>query len=321
VVAPLVLRVPDVPFDVSVPRGRVRFAGNGLGISDLPVLVGGSALRLDGNLAVPASGAPRVALALRGDLDARLALRLLPDVLARAEGSVHLDAEARGPLDALAVRARASLGRPVSLTPRGQRAEALRITGGDLGLELRSGGGAVTLRSLMVSWGAGVRLTLGPAVSGPGRLEVEGLVPDRLTYVDVPVVGVVGVLETPAVRIDSARFGLRLTGDPRRRLRLSGQAEVAAARVRPLAAKAAGSTSSLRGNRMLERPEIARTDLDVRVRSAKGAVVVEVPRVPDLRVGIDYQIRGTLKRPEPKGRIHGADGYSMLALWLYKAFK
>jgi hypothetical protein len=60
-----------------------------------------------------------------------------------------------------------------------------------------------------------------------------------------------------------------------------------------------------------------RMRLDVRLHSTGGgAVRVEVPKAPDVHLDLDFQVRGTVAKPQITGRTQGADLYSRLLLWL-----
>ena len=61
--------------------------------------------------------------------------------------------------------------------------------------------------------------------------------------------------------------------------------------------------------------------LDLHVHSGPRGIEVDVPRVPDVHVGVDYHVGGTLASPEVAGRIRGAGTYSRAMLWLGKLLR
>jgi len=49
--------------------------------------------------------------------------------------------------------------------------------------------------------------------------------------------------------------------------------------------------------------------------------VVDVPKIPDLRVDLDMHVGGTVKQPAVTGEPKGANVYSSLALALARLFR
>jgi len=148
----------------------------------------------------------------------------------------------------------------------------------------------------------------------------------QIVDVDLPAHGAVRDLTVSGARIGQARFALRLRGDPQRQLALSGEVELDAARVQATALRAqgAGKVGGAGGKgttSMLDRPEVANTALDVSVRSRGGAVVVDVPKIPDLRLDLDMHVGGTVKHPAITGEPTGANVYSSFVLGLAKLFR
>jgi hypothetical protein len=328
VVAPLSLRPAGAPIALRIPSGRILLDGDRAATSDLPVVLGAGTLRVNGSMTAAAAGPPRLALDLAGELDARLLEALAPTQIDRAQGRIRAAGRASGPVDRPSLHARLDLGGGgVSFAVAGMEAgQRVQIPAGRIDLdEARA-----TLRSVEIRVGES-RAVIGREPGPPGVVEMRPAAggggtsaaaakpaapgpawPDR---VDLPVAGTLRGIVTRVITVDDARGALRLEGQPRHRLRLSGDVEIGAVRVRPKAARASGG-SALRSSSLLSRPEIGRTELDLRVRSRGGAVVVELPRMPDLRVDVDYQVRGTVKRPVPSGRMSGADLYSAAALLL-----
>ncbi len=147
----------------------------------------------------------------------------------------------------------------------------------------------------------------------------------RVTRVELPLFGEVKGVAARGATVDRARFAVRLRGDPRKQLALSGDIQLdsvhasasalKAAQSPPAAKPGAGPSSPLQGN-----PLIENMTLDLRVRSASGAVAVDVPRLPDLRVDVDMHVGGTVKKPAVTGDARGANAWSSMALWLRRLF-
>jgi hypothetical protein len=174
-----------------------------------------------------------------------------------------------------------------------------------------------------------------PVRSEHGRLDVEsrGARID-VVAVDLPGRGAVRGLDAPGVHVTGATYAVRLTGDPRRRMTLSGEAEIEGARVRAealsapprpgaaTAGRAAGAAPATEdaASALAARPEVARSALDLRLRARGGAVVVEIPHLPDLRVNLDLRVGGTVAHPTITGAPRGANLYSALLLTLGRLF-
>jgi hypothetical protein len=272
----LAFRVPAVPVTVRIPRGRIHVSGNALDTRALPIEIDGSRVEISGGVALPDGGAPRLALNLEGDLDMRTAHRLTPRTIARGQGAAHLRAQLHGTAHQPVLHARLELD-PMQLD----------------------------LQEAPLGWW---RIGGGTVIVDEGR--------PGATFMDLPLRGEVRSLETSRGRVDAARFAVRLRGDPRRSLILSGDAQIIAARVQ--AASVSGTDG---GASTGYRPTAARTELDLRLTSHGGAVVLEVPRAPDLRVDVDLGIRGPPQHPKVSGVIHPANLYSRVALWLRGLFR
>ena len=149
----------------------------------------------------------------------------------------------------------------------------------------------------------------------------QSLAFDEIGQLDLPLRGRVTALSMPAAEIDRATFALRLSGDPRRRLRLAGDVQLDAARVSAKAIAASGTSRAEPTTAWLSRPEAERTDLDVHVRALGGALVVNVPYAPDPHLNIDFHIRGTVKHPVSSGQIKPSGVYSFFALLAYRLFR
>ena len=148
----------------------------------------------------------------------------------------------------------------------------------------------------------------------------------ELTGVNLPVRGEARGIVTGGTHVDDATFAVRLQGDPRRRFFLSGDVQLLAVRTGTKAATAptkppSGGGASPGPIPWTRRPEIENTTLDLRLRSRGGAVAVDVPHVPDLRVDVDMHVGGTVKRPLVSGEPKGANIYSSFVLALRRLFR
>jgi hypothetical protein len=140
--------------------------------------------------------------------------------------------------------------------------------------------------------------------------------------------GQVSALPVAPVVIDDARFVLRLDGDLSRSARLAGEITVVKAHVprqrskataSPASSPSASPSASPSGWR--SRPELARVALDIAAHSRGGAVTVEVPHLPDVKVDVDYRVGGTAAKPQVSGHFEGADLWSSFALLLRRIFQ
>jgi hypothetical protein len=153
-----------------------------------------------------------------------------------------------------------------------------------------------------------------------GSLELRRRAGDDLqvTNVDLPLGGELRQLSVPPVVVERGRFEARASGDPARSLALTGVVTLDAARLRPDAGRLAmGSGPAAQARQR----QLERLKLDLRLRAPDGAVSVDVPRAPDLTVGLDMHVGGTAAKPELSGEPHGSTLYSRLALALWRLFR
>ena len=137
----------------------------------------------------------------------------------------------------------------------------------------------------------------------------------EITNVDLPLRGELRQLSVPPVLIERGRFEARASGDPARSVTLAGVITLDAARFRPDAGRLAIGTGRAAQARQRQ---LERLKLDLRLRAPDGAVIVEVPRAPDLTVGLDMHVGGTAAKPALSGEPHGSTLYSRLALALWR---
>jgi hypothetical protein len=169
-----------------------------------------------------------------------------------------------------------------------------------------------------------------PVRSAGGEIDVEADLTTSalaITRVDIPVEAEIERLTAmTGVNVDRAKLALRLRGAPRK-LILSGDVDVAAARVRADAlgkakrgARGGGGGGSSGGGALPGGALLEAMALDVRLRSRGGAVDVDVNNFPDLRVDLDMHVGGTVKRPVLTGTTRGAGLWSSFVLALQRLF-
>ena len=220
---------------------------------------------------------------------------------------------------------------PVSVHAGALAGGAVRRLDADLRVDARAGGSPTDPRvhaAIAIDrLSADVPALGAPVGSEGGKVTVEGKGDDlQVVAVDLPAHGEARGIALAAGKIDRAGFGLRLRGDPRRWLAVSGDVQLYAATVRATALKQSGSGGAGgKGQKpqegWLANPVVQGTALDVRIRSSGGAVVVDVPKIPDLRVDLDMHVGGTVKQPAVTGEPKGANVYSSLALALARLFR
>ena len=201
----------------------------------------------------------------------------------------------------------------------------IQIPTGEIKLKLRGNDRQAELHAVQVRVGTEARLTVGetdsqnPAQVGRLRFSKDDMF--HLTAVDLPVRGHVHALATPDVIVDDATFALRLTGDPDNQLRLSGDIEVTAAHVPEHLRNRKEPPPPAPMPKSRAAAALDRTQLDLRIRSQKGAVAVELDHVPDLTVDVDFKVGGTVAQPRPDGKIKPAGVYSRIVMFLAGLFK
>jgi hypothetical protein len=217
---------------------------------------------------------------------------------------------------------------PVSVHAGSLASGAVRRLDADLRVDARAGGTPADPRvhaGITIDRLAADVPALGPTPVGceGGKVNVAAQGDDfQIVAVDLPAHGEAHGIKLAAGEIGRAGFGLRLRGDPRRALAVSGDVQLFAATVRATALKqqAGGGGGKSEGG-WLANPVVQGTALDVRIRSSGGAVVVDVPNLPDLRVDLDMHVGGTVKKPAVTGEPKGANVYSSLALALARLFR
>lgn len=278
IAAPLSGRARAAPFETRIPSGRIRFLGDTVETKSLPVTFESGVL---------GAGAIR-----------------------RTRGSAQVSARVSNTSGRPAVHAAIDLGR-LELDAPLLGHEPIAISGGRIEVDDRT----LTLRALPVRLGQQVNLTVGATGGPPGVIVFDSFDSTGITRLDLPLRGDLRGIESGGIRIDRAAFGLRLQGQPRRSLLLAGDIELANAHapsnIQSLGRGPAGAKTSPGLP-----PELERMRLDLHVHAKPGAIEVDVRHIPDIHVGVDYHVGGTLKNPDASGQVRGAGAYSVFMLWL-----
>ena len=316
IAAPLRLRLAALPVDVVAPFGRVTLASGGIIVENFALNVAGAGLggglSASGRITPGPRGGRRAAIEVRGALDARLVEPLAQGFLRDAEGQLRVTGRVEGALDHLALRARLDVGGiAFTMMPGANR---IRFGAGSVTIDARAAPKslALALGNLDVRIGDGNQLVVGGDARDPGRLRLSP--GGDAVDVDLPVQGHVRALRTPVAIIDTAAFGVRLTGTPGRTLRLAGDVFIDAAHVPPELRRPKKPAPAAPGDRA--RALLNATRLDLRIRSKPQAVTVEVAHVPDLHAALDYHLGGTVGTPEVKGSVKPAGAYSAVLFFL-----
>ena len=125
-----------------------------------------------GGLVLPATGGARLALDLRGDLDARLVKDLAPAMVRRAEGTALLNAHIAGPVANPKIKVRVDLPRRIEFAVPALGPDRIDLVGGPIEWD----GRAVTIRSIEVDVGPKLRVLVGAdAIPGYSSVSIAGL--------------------------------------------------------------------------------------------------------------------------------------------------
>ena len=287
----------------------------------------------DITIAAPLSGRARAV-----SLQTRIAsgqIRLLGDAVETTALPITFDGVAGGPIRR--ARGAATVTARVGITPAEPTLQAtidlarIELDAPSAGREpITISGGRIeaadrtfTLRDIPIRFGQQVRLTLGGKSGPPAVAVVDSIHTWNIARLDLPFDGELRAIAKNGIRIDQARFALRLQGQPRGALLLAGDVDVTDAQIPADLGRGGlgrGPTDS-KASAPAIGPELERMRLDLHVHSRPGGVEVNVRHAPDLHVGVDYHIGGTLKHPDASGQIRGAGAYSVFVLWLGRLLK
>jgi hypothetical protein len=218
----------------------------------------------------------------------------------------------------------ANLG-PMVLDLRPRRTDPKRVRIAVQGGKVSARGSEVRLEQVAARLEPGGDLIVGPN-GRPGALTLLSLAPPAVGRVSLPIVARGINVDLGWLRLDDGGLDLRLEGDAEKGpIALTGEVEIGAGRVRPgdvprraAAPPAARKPSAPSGPRPPAGPPPIK--LDVRVRSSGERFVVDPGWLPDLHLGFDVKVGGTLNQPAVAWDARGRGIYSAIALFLFRLF-
>ncbi len=135
---------------------------------------------------------------------------------------------------------------------------------------------------------------------------------DGIDDIDLPVRGTGTRVQTPAGVVQRVRYDLRLRGRPTTTLTLAGDVDILQAQLRRDAVSGAATKPGAPTPHLgLRNPR-----LDVHLHARGGAIEVELPHAPDLRVDLDSHVTGTLAHPVFTGAPRPSGIYSSIVMGL-----
>ncbi|HVZ72910.1 MAG TPA: hypothetical protein VHJ20_11090 [Polyangia bacterium] len=160
-----------------------------------------------------------------------------------------------------------------------------------------------------------------PVMADGGTFEVLGAPLDlderAIAAIDLPLHGEARHVTTPAGVVDRATFAVRLRGGPERPVTVSGDVDVAQARVRLDRVEAA--RAALAATDAPPRPvSLDNPRLDLGVHARRGAIEVELAGLPNLHVDLDMHAGGTLERPTVTGDVRPDGSYTAILMALQR---
>ncbi len=320
----LVLRTPRWPAPITVDGGgRLEIDGESLTLGGFTIATPGLSGSLAGHATLDreALGRTRLALALKAELDAAHFPVHLPDGVS-ASGRATIDAQIGGTLGAVPgprIDGNAQLdGLTVQLSPTTPAAKASGL--------VEAHGDTLRTEALRVEIG-----TIGSVAIGrpgkPATAELASLSPFRLGTVDVPFVGSDLRLGQPTSQlyIPDLDTDLRLTGDGRRELTISGVVAVAggsydSSRHGPKKKSAPSSSKDPAAKPRASGPWYQvlppHLTLDLELRGSNKGISVAVPVLPDVSVDFKCHLVATNRSAKWSGRLRGDGAYARTALAL-----
>ncbi|HET6284611.1 MAG TPA: hypothetical protein VFH73_26885, partial [Polyangia bacterium] len=187
-------------------------------------------------------------------------------------------------------------------------------------------GRVISIASLQATVGGGAVVIGGPGRQ-PATVAIASLQPFAVGAVDVPVTGrrvnwsAVGGLD-----VDELDFDLRLAGDARRVLTLSGDVRLVAGRYQtdvatPAAVKRPPPRPGARPPAARRPTLLDRIALDLRLRTVGDRFVIKRANFPALHLDLELHARGQASNPRIDAEAKATDLYGMLALFLYRLTK
>jgi hypothetical protein len=319
--------------EVRLPSGHVAFDPARISSRGMKVELPGVKLAVAGEVPTnlvaaftgPGDGRQKpIKLDLTGSLDAALLARIAPTLIADARGAIEVAGKVSGTADNphLDAEAMVANGKGVTVVTRGNKTQPafrIAVSGG----QVVAKGKRVSVSQLAAVATPGGELVIGPK-GRPAELDLVRLYPAEIARISLPVVGRGLNLDLGWMRLDDGRLDLKLSGDPRRALALGGEVELGAGRVSPTkrppppppAPRAAPGPTGPRPAGPAPTPIM----LDVRVKSDGERFVVDPGWLPDVHLGLNVKVGGTLARPAIAWDAEGRGIYSTIALWLFRMF-
>jgi hypothetical protein len=155
--------------------------------------------------------------------------------------------------------------------------------------------------------------------AAPAQAELASLSPLRIGRVDVPFSGqhlVVGG-PTSALEIPDLDADVRLTGDARGELKLSGEIAVAGGSYDTSRGRTSSKKSKPRATGPWYRILPPRLTLDLLLHGPRKAVRVAVPVLPDVNVDFQCHLVATSRGATLGGRLRGDGLYARAAVAIY----
>jgi hypothetical protein len=210
--------------------------------------------------------------------------------------------------------------RPRRTEPRHVR---ILVRGGQVSAK----GSRVRLDQVSARFEPGGDVVVGP-LGRPAELTLLSLAPPTVGHVSLPLVARGLNVDLGWLRLDDGGLDLRLEGDADKGpIVLTGNVQIGAGRVRPGQAPRRGPAPAAPPGRPKAPPGAKPgpagpppIKLDVRVKSSGERFVVDPGWLPDLHLGFDVKVGGTLGKPAVDWDAKGRGIYSAIALFLFRLF-
>jgi hypothetical protein len=339
VVKPVRVSSSMARLEVRLPDGHLAFDAGGISSRGLHIEALGVKLALKGEAplgAVPgglsamgaragkaAAEARPLALDLSGTVDAALLPRFVPGFIAEAKGAADVTAKVRGSLARPSIDGEANLG-AITFTTRPNKAQPQRFRVAVQGGRIVAKGNRVTVNQLIADVAPGGHVMVGPP-GRPAEIDVVSLDPPVLGRISVPVVARALNADVGWLRLDDGAVDIDLKGDARGSMALSGVVELTAGNFSPNRRPAAPPRPKTPAPppgpaRAAPAPAQPTVKLDLRVRTDGKRFVIDPGWLPDLHLGLDVRVGGTLARPAVVWDAEGKGAYSKFALFLFRLF-
>jgi hypothetical protein len=332
VVSPVRLHSPIARIEVRVPEGQLAFDPSGISSRGLRLEAAGAKLSLAGEVPLgaligappkPGTAARALAVNVAGTVDVGLLPRFVPEWIAEARGTAEVKAKLSGSVARPSIDGEAKLG-AITLTTRPNKAQAQRFRVALQGGRITARGSQLTVNELVADVTPGGHVVVGPR-GRPAEVELVSLDPPVLGKLTVPVIASALNADVGWLKLDDGAVDLLLQGDARGAMALSGLIDLAAGRfspgkrpsppARPRAAAPAPGPA-----RPPAAPAPPSMKLDVRVKTDGQRFVIDPGWLPNLHLGLDVRVGGTLAKPAVLWDAEGKGPYSRFALFLFRLF-